>query len=125
MGRAKILVIEDEEGIRRLIARILEDAYEVQLASDGAEGLKLARWGAPGAILLDLRMPGMDGLSVLAQLKANTKTSAIPVIVVSAKGDTEMLLECQRAGAVDHVIKPFDADSLRLVIQRNLSTRKE
>lgn len=125
MSPARILAIEDEEGIRKFLKRALEPDYEVHVAANGEEGVNQARWVKPDLILLDLRMPGMGGLSVLAQLKANTQTNAIPVVIVSVQGDTDMLLECQRAGAVDHVIKPFDVDELRRVIRRQLSTFKD
>ena len=120
MKQLKILVIEDEEGIRKFIARALESSYEIHLAAGGEEGLKQAHWVKPDLILLDLRMPGMDGLTVLAKLKGNPQTSGIPVVIVSVQGETDMLLECQRAGATDHVIKPFDIENLRRVIQRQL-----
>ena len=119
-GQPKILVIEDEEGIRKFMARALESSYEMHLVSNGEDGLNQARWVKPDLILLDLRMPGMDGLTVLARLKGNPQTNAIPVVIVSVQGETDMLLECQRAGAADHVIKPFDIESLRKVIQRQL-----
>ena len=125
MSPARILAIEDEEGIRKFLKRALEPDYEVHVAANGEEGVNQARWVKPDLILLDLRMPGMGGLSVLAQLKANTQTNAVPVVIVSVQGDTDMLLECQRAGAVDHVIKPFDVDELRRVIRRQLSTFKD
>jgi CheY-like chemotaxis protein len=120
MKQLKILVIEDEEGIRKFITRALESSYEIHLAASGEDGLKQARWVKPDLILLDLRMPGMDGLTVLAKLKGNPQTSGIPVVIVSVQGETDMLLECQRAGATDHVIKPFDIEDLRRVIQRQL-----
>lgn len=125
MSRPKILAVEDEEAIRTLIKRALEETYEVHLASNGQEGLSKARWVRPDVILLDLRMPGgFDGLAVLAKLKANQLTSGIPVVIVSARGETDMLLECQKVGASDHVIKPFNVEDLRKVIQRQLATRK-
>lgn len=120
-GPAQILVIEDEEGVRKLIKRALEPTYVVHAAPDGEEGLKQARWVKPRLILLDLRMPGMDGLVVLAKLKASPETQAIPVVIVSGRGDTEMLLEGQRAGAADHVIKPFTVGGLREIIARQLA----
>ena len=123
MEKARVLVVEDEEGIRSFIARVLESDFEVHLAVDGQEGLSRAHALKPALILLDLRMPGIDGLTVLAKLKGNRATSAIPVVIVSGQGDTEMLLEGQRAGAVDHIIKPFDAEGLRKVVQRQVSIR--
>src|SRR3989338_3727377 len=99
---AKVLVIEDEEAIRRVIGRVLEPLYEVHEAPDGPEGLKQARWVQPDLILLDLRMPGLDGLTVLAKLKADQRTATIPVVIVSGRGETDLLIEGQRMGAVDH-----------------------
>ena len=123
--RAKILVLEDEEAIRHFIGRVLELLYEVHEAPDGAEGLKQARWVQPNLILLDLRMPGLDGLTVLAKLKADRRTATIPVVIVSGRGETDLLIEGQRMGAVDHIIKPFDVEDLRGVVQRQLALRGE
>ncbi len=117
----KVLVIEDEEGVRNFVKKALADAFDVALAADGQEGLNQARWGGPDLILLDLRMPGMDGLTVLAKLKAHPQTSAIPVVIVSGQGDSTILLEGERAGAADYVIKPFDVEELRKVIRRHLA----
>ena len=123
-AKPKVLVIEDEEGIRKFIQRALEPTYQVQLASSGEEGLSQVRWVKPDVILLDVRMPGMDGLTVLAKLKADQETSGIPVVIVSVQGESDMLLESQRSGASDHVIKPFNIDDLRKVIQRQVVMRK-
>ena len=120
---SKVLIIEDEEPIRRFMRRVLEPSCEVHEAPDGPEGLKQARWVQPEVILLDLRMPGLDGLTVLAKLKAEPRTAAIPVIIVSGRGETDLLIEGQRMGAVDHVIKPFDVEDLRLVVHRQLALR--
>jgi DNA-binding response OmpR family regulator len=121
--RWKILAIDDEAGIRNLIKEALEPRWDVTLAVDGRDGLEQVKTLKPHLILLDLKMPGLDGLSVLAKLKANRQTNAIPVVIVSAKGDTESLIEGQRAGAVDHIIKPFQVEELRTVVQRQLSWR--
>lgn len=120
MKPLKILAIEDEEGIRNLVKGALEPTYDVILAGNGADGLHQAKLHHPHLILLDLRMPGMDGLSVLARLKAHEETRRIPVIIVSVEGDTDALLESQQGGAADHVIKPFQIESLREVIRRHL-----
>ena len=122
-GPARILVIEDEESIRMLLKRTLEPPYKVFMAADGQEGLEKARVIDPHLILLDLQMPGLDGHAVLAKLKTNPKTSAIPVVIVSVAGETDILIECQRAGASDHLIKPFQIDDLRKVVLRQLALR--
>jgi DNA-binding response OmpR family regulator len=121
--KPRLLIIEDEEGIRHFMQRALEPAYEVHLASQGQEGVNQARWVKPDLILLDIRMPGFDGLTVLAKLKASALTRAIPVVIVSGRGDSEMMMACQQAGAVDHVIKPFNVTDLRDVIERQLVLR--
>ena len=118
---ARVLVIDDEDGVRALIRRALEPNYEIHTAGDGEEGVKQAVAVKPNLILLDLRMPGLTGLEVLARLKASQDTSEIPVVVVSMQGETDILIDCQRAGAVDHIIKPFTVEDLRKVIQRQLS----
>lgn len=121
---AKVLIIEDEESIRRFMRRVLESSCEVHEAADGAEGLKQARWVQPAVILLDLRMPGLDGLTVLAKLKTEPRTATIPVVIVSGRGETDLLIEGQRMGAVDHVIKPFDVEDLRGVVHRQIALRE-
>ena len=121
--KSRILVIEDEDGIRKFIQRVLEPTYEVHLASNGQDGLNQARWVKPGLILLDIRMPGLDGLTVLAKLKAHAETRMIPVVIVSVQGENDTLMEAQRGGAVDQLIKPFNVDDLRNVIERQLLIR--
>lgn len=121
MFSAKVLAIDDEEGVRAFLRRVLETRYTVALAADGEEGIKLAASWKPDLILLDLRLPGLTGLEVLAKLRASQETCGIPVVVVSMKGETDILIECQRAGAADHVIKPFSAEDLLHVVARQLS----
>ena len=124
MRKAKILIVEDEDGIRRLVKAALEPDYEVHEAADGVEGVNQARWIKPHLILLDLHLPELDGFGVLAKLKAHQETNTIPVVIVSVEGDTDALLACQRAGATDHLIKPFHIEDLRKVIQRHLAVRE-
>jgi len=120
MARQSVLVIEDEAGVRHLVARALEDAYTVHQAAEGTEGLRLARHVQPAIILLDLRLPGLDGLGVLARLKAHPATEQVPVVIVSVDGETDTVFEAQQAGAADHLIKPFDVIQLRQVVERNI-----
>ncbi len=123
-AKPRVLTIEDEPGVRHFIRAALEESFEMVEAADGPEGFSQARWKQPDLILLDLHLPGMDGLTVLAQLKGNVHTSHIPVVVVSARGETQVLLASQRGGAVDHLIKPFDIAELRKVIQQHLPIRE-
>jgi len=117
----RILVVDDEADVCKTIALMLTRlGYTCETASSGTEALRMFGDQPFDVILTDLGMPGMNGLTVLAKLKGDPQTSGIPVVIVSVQGETDMLLECQRAGAVDHVIKPFDIEDLRRVIQRQL-----
>ncbi len=120
MSQPTILIVEDEPAIRRLVKETLESRYAIQEAVDGLDGLQRAKSVKPDLIILDLRMPGLDGLSVLRKLKADRQTAGIPVVILSVQGETDILLEGQRLGASDHLIKPFDIDELRRVISRQL-----
>jgi len=120
VSQPTILIVEDEPAIRRLVKETLESRYAIQEAVDGLDGLQRAKSVKPDLIILDLRMPGLDGLSVLRKLKADRQTAGIPVVILSVHGETDILLEGQRLGASDHLIKPFDIDELRRVISRQL-----
>ena len=103
----KILVADDEQEIRNLLDHFLKgQGYEVVLASDGNEALKLAAEENPQVIILDIKMPGLDGLEVCKQLKENEQTKLIPVIVITGFEDNKM--ESLNIGADDFVNKPFD-----------------
>ena len=103
----KILVVDDELEIRDMLGRFLtEQGYAVILASDGKEALHLAEKENPQAILLDIKMPGVDGIGTCKALKANEETRFIPVIMATALWDT--YAEAIEAGAEDFVTKPFN-----------------
>jgi CheY-like chemotaxis protein len=106
-----ILVVEDSEPIRRILGLLLEGhGYEVLTVEAGREGLAAARQAHPCAITLDLSLPDLDGRAVLRELKADPRTSSIPVIVVSAYAST--LSAAERAYAAEVLSKPFDVDEL-------------
>lgn len=120
-GGAKVLVIDDEPSVRELLKRLLEeDGYAVLTASDGSEGIRLARSEKPEAITLDVVMPGdKDGWEVLKELKADPETEGIPVIMVSimAEADNGFAL-----GVEDYLVKPVDIDRLSRVVSRVTSS---
>jgi CheY-like chemotaxis protein len=83
---SQVLVVEDYEDARAMVEMILEDAgYRVLLAADGLEGVSMARQHHPDAILMDIFMPGLDGIEATRQLKADPATAAVPVIAYTAK----------------------------------------
>ena len=115
-----ILVVEDEEKLRRVIELQLKGAgHNVELAGAAEEGLRLA--GGADVILTDLRLPGMDGLELLASLRRQNSTT--PVIVMTAFGSIETAVEAMKAGAVDFLPKPFSLDHLMTVVNKALELR--
>ena len=108
-GAPTVLVVEDSDVIRRVIALILEgEGYHVVATDRGRDALELARHERPAAVTLDLNLPDSDGRDVLRQLKADARTGEIPVIVVSAYA--EALSVDDRRRADDVIAKPFDLD---------------
>jgi DNA-binding response OmpR family regulator len=122
MNQKRILLIDDEETIQEVvqIGIEIESGWQVAIASSGLEGIKLAQSQQPDAILLDVMMPDMDGISTLSNLKANAQTSSIPVIFLTAKTQTSEKDELQNLGVVDVITKPFNAMTLASQIAKIL-----
>jgi two-component system response regulator AtoC len=119
---AKILVADDDRTIRRNLVKLLEsEGYLAFEASDGDGTLNSIRSNGPDAVLLDLKMPGRDGLAVLQVL--GPALSELPVIVVTAFGGSAAAIEAMRRGAYDYLTKPFDLDELLLTLKRALKQR--
>jgi two-component system, OmpR family, response regulator MprA len=108
----KILVVDDERAVRDSLRRALElQGYEVELASDGAEALQcLAANGQPDAVVLDILMPGMDGLEVCRQIRR--RGYGVPVLMLTARDAVGDRVEGLDAGADDYVVKPFALEEL-------------
>ena len=118
----RILVVDDEEAIREALCEFLTDeGYEAILASNGEEALDLAETENPQLILLDMRMPGIDGIETCQRLKKNEKTRLIPIIVATAFRDTFM--EACDVGADDFVTKPFEVAELSVRLRSMLHVR--
>ena len=109
----KILVAEDERDIRELIAFSLQlQGYNITEAPNGEEAVKRAFDVLPDLILLDVRMPRMNGYEACHALKTDDRTKDIPVVFLSAKGQESEIEEGKQAGAVDYLLKPFAPDEL-------------
>lgn len=115
----KILIIDDEEHMCWALDRAMrQEGYQTLVAYRGKQGLDLIRDEAPSLVILDLRMPDMDGLEVLKEAKAIQPK--LPVIMLTAHGTIETAIEAMKIGATDYITKPFDLDELKLVIKQNL-----
>ena len=119
---ATILVAEDDRAIRFSLACSLKaEGYRVIEAGDGDEALARIEREHPDAVLLDLKMPGRDGLAVLAEL--GPALADLPVIVITAYGGSAAAIEAMRRGAYDYLTKPFDLDEVQLTLKRALRQR--
>lgn len=130
MEARTILVVEDEIDILNLIAYNLEkEGYGVLKALTGEEGIKLAKDRRPDLVLLDLMLPGVDGLDICKRLKAEELTAPIPVIMVSARGEESDVVVGLELGADDYISKPFSPRILlarvRSVLRRAGSSPRE
>ena len=118
----KVLVVDDERQIRDLLGEFLErEGYEVLLSSAGEEAIELAERKIPHAILLDVKMPGIDGIEVCKRLKAEPRTRFIPVIMITGYVDNKMV--AIESGADDFVNKPIDLVELAVRVKSILRIR--
>ena len=113
MPQPSVLVVDDDPVIRRLLELAFElEGFTVFTANDGVEGLDAARAHTPSVIVLDIMMPRMDGLKVTGELKADSTTSDIPVLLLSAKANSRDIAIGMKVGADDYVTKPCDPNEL-------------
>src|SRR3954454_13317105 len=122
MPKSRILVIDDESAIRDSLKMTLEyEGYEFIGAATGQEGLTLAEREAPDLVLLDVKMPGMDGLEVLERLR--NMNDALPVVVVSGHGTISTAVEATKKGAFDFIEKPFASERVLVSLRNALDSR--
>ena len=115
----KILVIDDEDSIRNTLQEILEyEKYEVDLASDGNEGLEFIKQNSYDVILCDIKMPGLDGIEVLERV-IRLQPDA-PVIMISGHGNIDTAVDAIKKGAYDFIEKPLDLNRLFITIKNAL-----
>lgn len=119
----RILIVDDEEDFCFFVKENLQQigSYQVLIATDGVQGLKIAREAHPDLILLDILMPRMNGLEVLKRLKANPATMEIPVLMLTAKNDVESKQQAAQLYDEDYLVKPIQADFLKMKIDRVLA----
>lgn len=115
----KILVIDDEPDFVDAIKMRLEaNGYVMVSASDGREGVDKAKRERPDLILLDLVMPNVNGILALSMLKTDPKIAHIPVVILTAKTDSDYITDTMKLGAVDYIVKPADMQVLIEVVRK-------
>ncbi|MGA9173558.1 MAG: response regulator [Thermoactinomyces sp.] len=117
----KVLVVDDQYGIRLLLKEVFaKDDLQIFQAANGRQALEIIQSEKPDLILLDMKMPGMDGLELLRRLRQFGNKAK--VIMMTAYGELDMVAEASRLGAVTHFTKPFDIEELRLEVIRQLAS---
>jgi two-component system nitrogen regulation response regulator NtrX len=119
----RVLIIDDEEGVRSSLKMILEyEGYDCLLAANGEAGLKILERETPDVVFLDIKMPNMDGMEVLRQIKG--QDASLPVVMISGHGDVRTAFEASKLGAFDFLEKPPESERL-LVIARNAVAQRQ
>jgi len=115
MAMRKLLIVDDQNGIRVLLMEVFNsEGYETYQASNGKLAIDIVKNEKPDLVLLDMKIPGMDGLEILKHIrKIDTE---IKVIMMTAYGELDMIKEAMELGALSHFTKPFDIDELRLAV---------
>ena len=123
MARETILLVDDEPHVLELLSVTLEDEeYRILQADNGKKALAIIEQEEPQVVLLDIRMPDMDGLEVLHQIKESNQTSS--VIMMSAHGAMKTVLQAMKRGAYDYLTKPVDLEKVKVLIRRALEAQK-
>ncbi|GIP18842.1 sporulation initiation phosphotransferase F [Paenibacillus montaniterrae] len=124
MEKQRVLIVDDQNGIRLLLMEVFNsEGYQTYQASNGRMALEIVRNERPDLVLLDMKIPGMDGLEILKHIKLFDPT--ITVIMMTAYGELDMINQATELGAVKHFTKPFDIDELRLEVNYQLSGRSK
>ncbi len=120
IAKKRVLLIDDEARVRTSLKMVLEPVYDIVQAGDGHEGLDIYRKEEPDLVLLDVILPGTDGLAVLQMLRMERKVT--PVIMLTGTKSVKTAVDAMKLGAADYLSKPFDVDELRIVIDRVMNS---
>jgi DNA-binding response OmpR family regulator len=124
--KSKILVVEDDRDLAEMLNSYLRvQGYEVVIANWGEEGIQAAQTGRPDLLILDIRLPDIDGFEVARRLRADRKTSKIPIIFLTERRERNDKLAGLELGADDYITKPFDVQEMRLRVRNVLKRSKQ
>ncbi|MFD2616255.1 response regulator [Terrilactibacillus laevilacticus] len=119
-----ILIVDDQFGIRILLNEIFnKEGYQTYMASNGMQALEIVQEYHPELVILDMKIPGMDGLEILKRIKE--KESDIKVIIMTAYGELEKIKQAIKNGAITHFAKPFDIDDVLNAVKKELPLKSK
>jgi two-component system, response regulator, stage 0 sporulation protein F len=117
--KEKILIVDDQFGIRILLNEVFQkEGYQTFQAANGVQALDIVKQHSPDLVLLDMKIPGMDGIEILKRMKQID--ADIRVIIMTAYGELDMIQEAKDLGALTHFAKPFDIDDIRAAVREHL-----
>ena len=122
--REEILVVDDNDDMKKYVGSLLSSTYDVSYASDGNEGLEKATREVPGLIVCDVMMPGMNGLEMCRRIKTSTATSHIPVILLTANAREGQRADGYECGADAYIVKPFSGKVLTARVRNLIESRR-
>ncbi|MGN1400492.1 MAG: response regulator [Bacillus sp. (in: firmicutes)] len=118
----KVLIVDDQFGIRILLNEVLQkEGYAIFQAANGMQALDIAEKNKPDLVLLDMKIPGMDGIEILKRLKE--LDPSIAVIMMTAYGELDMIQKAKKLGAITHFAKPFDIEDIREAVKEHLPVK--
>src|SRR5262245_14216767 len=121
--KKQVLIVDDEPNLRKILAaQLSRDGYDVLLAEDGEQGLALLREHHIDLVVTDLKMPKIDGMTLLRQ--ALSEQPELPIVMITAHGTVDTAVEALKLGAFDYLTKPFDKDEVRQIVGKALKTRE-
>jgi len=117
--KEKILIVDDQFGIRILLNEVFQkEGYQTFQAANGVQALEIVTNHHPDLVLLDMKIPGMDGIEILKRMKVIDPE--IRVIIMTAYGELDMIQEAKNLGALTHFAKPFDIDDIRAAVRQHI-----
>jgi len=118
--KGKVLIVDDQFGIRILLNEVFQkEGYQTFQAANGVQALEILTKKEPDIVLLDMKIPGMDGIEILKRMKKLNQD--IRVIIMTAYGELDMIQEAKDLGALTHFAKPFDIDDLREAVKKYIA----
>jgi len=121
----RVLIVEDDRDMQELLATLLRERYRISLAERAEDALSLARRERPDAVVLDVFLPGMDGLECLRALRKDSRTADVPAILITATPDEDLRVESFEGGAADYLTKPFLARELLARVEKAIREAEE